>query len=156
VINGVEADTIHDRVTAVLALNTAFFALMEQFVGAGLLVGMAGIGVTMVRAVRERRREIGVLRSLGFPNRSVARAFVIEAIFVAVEGVIIGMSTAIIASYGLAHAGADWSEGLRWSLPTSALVIIAGATFAAALVASLWPALTASRIKPAVALRIAD
>src|SRR6266511_3276978 len=48
------------------AANRSFFQLMEGFLALGLLVGIAGLGVVMVRAVRERRRTIGVLRALGF------------------------------------------------------------------------------------------
>lgn len=156
VANGIEADTIRDRVETALALNTAFFTLMEQFVGAGLVIGTAGIGVIMVRAVRERRREIGVLRALGFPTASVARAFVVEACFVSVEGVVVGMVTAIIASYGLASSTASWAENLEWTLPVGALAVIAAITIVASLLASLWPARSAARIRPAVALRLAD
>lgn len=154
--NGVEADTVRSRVDAALALNTAFFTLMQQYVGAGLVIGMAGIGVIMVRAVRERRREIGVLRSLGFPTGLVARTFVVEASFVAAEGVIIGMATALVASWGLVASGASWAEDLTFAVPLASLAIIAGLTLGAALLASLWPARSASRTKPAVALRLAD
>ena len=84
---------------------------MQQFVGAGLIVGVAGIGVIMVRAVRERRREVGVLRSLGFPARRVAAVMVFEAGFIALEGILIGVAIALVASYGFAAADADWAEG---------------------------------------------
>ena len=75
---------------------------MQQFVGAGLIVGVAGIGVIMFRAVRERRRDVGVLRSLGFQASAVSRAFMFEAGFVATLGVAIGVVIALIASYVLA------------------------------------------------------
>ena len=42
----------------------------------------------MVRAVRERRRQVGVLRALGFQAAAVRAAFVVESAFVAVEGVV--------------------------------------------------------------------
>jgi putative ABC transport system permease protein len=156
VANGVEAETIRDRVEGALSLNNAFFTLMQQFVGAGLVVGMAGIGVIMVRAVRERRREIGVLRALGFPTRSVGWSFVVEASFVAVEGAVVGMATALVASYGLATSGASWAEGLRWTVPAAELAVIGVLTVGAALVASLWPARSAARTRPAAALRLGD
>ena len=41
-----------------------------------VLVGIAGIGVIMIRAVRERRRQVGVLRALGVQAAAVRRAFV--------------------------------------------------------------------------------
>jgi putative ABC transport system permease protein len=156
VANGVEADTIRERVDTALALENAFFTLMQQFVGAGLVVGMAGIGVIMVRSVRERRREIGVLRSLGCPTPSVARTFVVEASFVTVEAVLIGVLTALAASYGLSTSATSWAEDLEWTVPLADLAIIVGITLTATVLASLWPARSAARTKPAVALRLAD
>ena len=44
----------------------------------------------MVRAVRDRRRQVGVLRALGFVPNQVRRAFVLESGFVALEGILIG------------------------------------------------------------------
>ena len=85
IANGADATTVTSVVDSVQSQSASFFTLMQQFVGAGLVVGVAGIGVIMVRAVRERRREVGVLRSLGFPARSVAEVMVFEAGFVAVE-----------------------------------------------------------------------
>ena len=68
--------------TMLLSQNNAFFTLMQQFVGVGLVVGIAGIGVIMVRAVRERRRQVGRAaghraaqghRRLGVHHRGVVR-----------------------------------------------------------------------------------
>ena len=106
IVNGADATTIASIVGSILSQSSSFFTLMQQFVGAGLVVGVAGIGVIMIRAVRERRREVGVLRSLGFPSRSVAEVMVFEAGFVALEGILIGVAIALVASYGFGATGA--------------------------------------------------
>jgi putative ABC transport system permease protein len=129
---------------------------MEQFVGVGLLVGIAGVGVLMFRAVRERRREIGVLRSLGFKPSSVARAFMYEAGFVAALGVAIGVIVALAATYVLAASGADFANGYRFGVPVGELVLIVALALGPAILAAALPARQASRIKPAVALRTVD
>ena len=71
----------------------------------GLLVGIAGLGVVMVRAVRERRRNIGVLRALGFQAGTVQRAFLTESSLVALEGILFGSALGLVTAYlqGLAH-----------------------------------------------------
>ena len=99
---------------------------MQQFVGAGLLVGIAGVGVVMFRAVRERRREVGVLRSLGFQPASVARAFMFEAGFLALLGVVIGVAIALVATYVLAASGADFAAGYRFGIPVTEVLVIVG------------------------------
>jgi putative ABC transport system permease protein len=156
VANGADAETVRSRVESLLAQNTGFFTLMQQFVGVGLVVGIAGIGVILVRAVRERRREVGVLRALGFQPRSVAVGFLVEALFVAIEGVLIGVAVALIGSYGLVASGTNFTEGFDFAVPwPSVLVIVAIAVVTSAL-AALWPAVRAARIRPAAALRLAD
>ncbi len=154
--NGADASTVASLVESVQSQSAGFFTLMQQFVGAGLVVGVAGIGVIMVRAVRERRREVGVLRSLGFRARSVAGVMVFEAGFVAVEGILIGVAIALVASYGFAAAGADWAEGLTWGVPFGEVALIVSIAVLATLIAASWPARRAARIHPAAALRITD
>ena len=156
VANGADAQTVHSMVTTALAQNSGFFTLMQQFVGAGLVVGIAGIGVIMFRAVRERRREVGVLRSLGFPHSAVGNTFMFEAGFVAALGVTLGVVIALIASYVLAVSGADFADGFEFGVPIGEVLLIVGVALVSAILAALLPARQASRIQPAVSLRIVD
>ncbi|MGE0309118.1 MAG: ABC transporter permease, partial [Acidimicrobiia bacterium] len=156
VAQGADAETVRARVDTILAQNSGFFTLMEQFVGVGLIVGIAGIGVLLVRAVRERRRDIGVLRSIGFTSRQVSRTFLIEASFIAFEGVAIGIVTALIGCYALVASGNNFSAGFEWSVPWLRIGFIAALAFGSAAAMALWPARRAAAIRPAVALRIAD
>jgi putative ABC transport system permease protein len=109
----------------------------------------------MVRAVRERRREIGVLRSLGFSRVAVRRAFVAESAFVAFEGIVIGAALAIVTAWRTVGSGAFGTK-LGFSVPWVQLLALLAGTFIASLIATAAPAMQASRIRPAVALRIAD
>lgn len=53
------------------------------------------------RAVVERRQQIGMLRALGFQRSRVALAFLIEAAFVVVLGVLIGTALGLVTAYNL-------------------------------------------------------
>jgi putative ABC transport system permease protein len=153
--NGADAGSFRSIVSANLGQQTQFFRLIQGYLALGLLVGIAGLGVVMVRAVRERRREVGVLRALGFESRAVRRAFVAESAFVALEGITIGTVLALITAWRL--VGNDtFGATLAFSVPVLQLLVLVLGTFAASLVATVTPAQQASRIKPAVALRIAD
>jgi putative ABC transport system permease protein len=156
VANGADADSVHTVVATAVSQNSAFFTLMQQFVGAGLLIAVAGVGVIMFRAVRERRREVGVLRSLGFQPHSVARAFVFEAGVVATIGVALGVVIAIGACYVLAISGADFASGFTFGVPVEEVALIVAIALVPALLAALLPARMASHIEPARALRIHD
>jgi putative ABC transport system permease protein len=156
VANGADADTVQRMVATAVAQNTAFFTLMQQFVGAGLLIAVAGVGVIMFRAVRERRREVGVLRALGFQPRSVAGTFVLEAGVVATIGVALGVVIAILACYVLAVSGTDFASDFRFGVPVGEVAVIVAIALVPALLAALLPARLASRIQPAQALRTGD
>jgi len=153
---GADATTVASLVDSILAQNSSFFTLMQQFVGAGLVIGVAGIGVIMVRAVRERRRQVGVLRSLGFPMAGVGEVMLFEAGFIALEGIVVGVAIALVASYGFTAAGADWADGMTWGVPIGEVALIVAIAIGATLAAALWPARRAAGIQPAAALRIAD
>ncbi len=88
--HGVVVTDLRERVEASYTANRQLFRLMQGYLALGLLVGITGLGVLMVRAVRERRRTIGVLRALGVRATTVRRSFLAESTFIAVEGVVIG------------------------------------------------------------------
>jgi putative ABC transport system permease protein len=155
VASGVEAETFRSVVEEANSLSLQFLRLMQGYLALGLLVGIAGLGVVMVRAVRERRRQVGVLRALGFVPAQVRRAFLLESGFVAFEGIVIGAILALVTASQLIDNG-DFGEGVRFAIPWLQLVVICGTAAAASLLATAWPAQQASRIAPAVALRIAD
>jgi putative ABC transport system permease protein len=139
------------------AANRSFFQLMQGFLALGLLVGIAGLGVVMVRAVRERRRNIGVLRALGFQAGTVQRAFLTESSFVALEGILLGAALGIVTTYLLFQNDPGFDNAsIGFPIPWVSIAVLVAATALASLAATAWPARKASRIRPAVALRIAD
>lgn len=154
-VNGADAISFERSVAQNLAQQQSFMRLMQGYLALGLIVAIAGLGVVMVRAVRERRREVGVLRALGFPPKAVRRAFIVESGFVAVEGVGVGTALSVVTTWRLIGTGA-FGNGLEFSIPWLSLALLVSLTFVASLVATIAPAQQASRIKPAVALRIAD
>jgi putative ABC transport system permease protein len=155
VTNGVEADSFRAIIEESSDANIQFFRLMQGYLALGLLVGIAGLGVIMVRAVRDRRHEVGVLRSLGFLPAAVRRAFLLESGFVALQGIAIGSILALITSAQLVNSG-DFGEGIEFAIPWLQVTVLCISALVASLIATAWPAQQASRIAPAVALRIAE
>jgi putative ABC transport system permease protein len=155
--NGLVATRMRHLVEQDYAANRSFFQLLQGFLALGLVVGVAGLGVVMVRAVRERRRTVGVLRALGFPAGVVRRAFLLESSFVALEGILLGTALSIVTSYLLFRNDDDLqASGVPFPIPWMNITLLVAATALASLAATAWPARQAARIRPAVALRIAD
>ncbi|MFF0473362.1 ABC transporter permease [Streptomyces sp. NPDC004284] len=137
--------------------STAFFHLMQGFLALGLGVGIIGLGVVMVRAVRERRRTIGILRALGFRARTVQRSFLWESSFIALEGIVLGSLLGVLTTW-LMYRNSAAFEGLEGGFPIewTSICGLAVATFAASLLATIGPARRAAAVRPALAVRVTE
>jgi putative ABC transport system permease protein len=153
--NGAEAVSIEAIMEEGFTMTRQIFQLFQGYLAMGLIVGIAGTAVVMVRAVRERRRQIGTLRAIGFGARPVGRSFAIETGFVAVEGTVIGTVLALVTLYDIVAMSDSFGE-MRFSIPFVPLTMLLLGTVAASLIATIWPTVSASRIRPAVALRMTD
>ncbi len=155
--HGADAATFGGLVDEGLRQQNAFLYLLQAFLGLGLLVGIAGLGVVMVRAVRERRQEIGMLRAMGFPTRLVRSAFLSEAGVIATQGTVIGATLGLITARQVFASTDVFGEAMTgFVIPWAGLAVIVFLPLAASLLATAWPAGRAAAIRPAVALRVAD
>ena len=154
---GADADTFTALIGEGADTLTGFLALLRGFLGFGLLVGIAGLGVVMVRAVRERRQEIGMLRAMGFRSGLIRIAMLSEAGLIAVQGTVIGAVLGLITTRQLLMASDSFGDvPIPFIVPWAGLAVILALPLAASLAVTAWPATRAARIRPAVALRIAD
>ena len=74
----------------VMDQSRTFQQIVLGFLGLGLVVGVAALGVISARAVVERRQHIGVLRAIGFRRGMVQGSFVLEASFLALTSIALG------------------------------------------------------------------
>ena len=151
---GLKADSIEQQIQDDQEENRGFFTLLQSFMGLGLIVGIAAIGVISFRNVIERRQQIGVLRAIGFQKRMVSWSFLIEAGFIVGVGVLSGTVLGIALARNLLTSGEIAEAGeISFAVPWN----VVGAVLALAVVASLittWlPARQAASIAPAEALR---
>jgi putative ABC transport system permease protein len=155
--NGLIANRIEREVRRNFAANVSFFHLMQGYLALGLLVGIIGLGVVMVRAVRERRRTIGILRALGVRSRTVTAAFLGESAFVAVEGILLGTTLSLLTAWLMyTNSPAFGNIEVAFPIAWSTIGPTVGATLLASLLATAGPARGAAAIRPAVAVRVAE
>ena len=117
-----------------------------------LVLGSVGMLNTMVMAVFERTREIGVLRSLGWRRGRVLRLILGEALALGVLGTILGGVMGVVGVRLIALSPRARAF-ISADVPPAALGVGLGLGLLLSVVGGLYPAVRASRLEPTEALR---
>ena len=151
--NGMESNVLSELVEESVSANQSFNYLLTGFMGLGLMVGVAALGVVSLRAVVERRQQIGVLRAIGYRRHMVQLTFLLESSFVVLLGVAIGVGLGTVISYLIVREIRQDIETIKFSIPWLQIVIIIAVAYIFSLATTFLPARQASNIYPAEALR---
>jgi putative ABC transport system permease protein len=136
-----------------------FDLLMGIFGSLALIVASLGIINTLVMAILERRREIGVLKALGAADGDIRKLFFVEAGVMGLIGGLLGVGIGWMIGFGMNFATNTYLR--RQSLPPLKVssvpwwMVAAAIAFsiAVSLAAGLYPASRAARLNPVEALR---
>jgi putative ABC transport system permease protein len=153
--NGMQADALKDVLHDTVSANLTFDNLIMGFMGLGLIVGVAALGVISARSVVERRQQIGVLRSIGFRRKMVEAIFLLESAFVAMTSILVGTGLGLIVAHNVIADSQRQGTfaNLAMHVPWVTLAVIFATVFAIAMATTLVPARRAARVYPAEALR---
>ena len=156
---GFNAFSLLDASKSLRTFFTVFDSLLGIFGCLALAVATLGIVNTLVMAILERRREIGVLKALGAADSDVQKLFFVEAgvmgFFGGVFGVLFGWLLGHAVTFGtntyLARQNLNPIElsSVPWWLVVSALFF----GILVSLAAGLYPASRAAKLNPVDALR---
>jgi putative ABC transport system permease protein len=152
--NGMQADAAKQVLADAVSSSLTFDRLIEGFMGLGLIVGVAALGVVSARSVVERRQQIGVLRAIGFRRGMVQACFLLESSFVALTAIVVGTALGLAVGYNVisdTRRQPSWS-GMPFVVPWLTLGLIFLAVYGVAMLTTLAPARRASRVYPAEAL----
>ncbi len=131
--------------------QSSILALFQGFIGIGLVAGLAALGVIALRAVVERRQQIGVLRAIGFQARLVGFELLLEMGFIALLGLALGTALALGLAWRLFAEG-TFGE-IAMYVPLGTIIPVLVGAFAASLILTYFPARQAARTTIAEALR---
>ncbi|HVX29463.1 MAG TPA: FtsX-like permease family protein [Nitrolancea sp.] len=152
---GVQADSIHEQLKKASSTSQGFLYLIEGFMGLGLLVGIAALGVVSFRSVVERRQQIGMLRAIGYQRKMVSASFLIESSMITVLGVASGTILGLTLAYQLITSP-DFSgttTGITFVIPWLVIIAFIVISVGAALLMAYIPSRQAARVPIADALR---
>ena len=155
---GFEAETLADQKKRTYDAIGIFKIGMNFFAMIALLAASFGIVNTLIIAVMERTKEIGLQKALGLSRGKIFLMFSLESILIGFWGAIIGILSAIVSgiianrflvsSYLPSFEGYDF---FSFTLPsiTSVLALVSAIAF----IAGVFPAFRASKLNPIESLR---
>jgi ABC-type antimicrobial peptide transport system permease subunit len=138
----------YSRIESTLELTDRIGSFLQIYVTFGLVIGAVGMAVISVRNVSERKREIGMMRAIGFPRSQVILSVLLELVVLGVIGLLIGTANGLLVSVGFANM-----QGVALVIPWSDLGLYLSVIVLIAIGSGSLPAFVASRIPPAEALR---
>ncbi len=140
-----------------------FFAVLDLFLGifGSLALAVASIGIvnTLVMAILERRREIGIMKAVGASDGDVKKLFFAEAgamgILGGMVGVALGWAIGQVTNLGtnIYLKRQSLPPEHFWAVPWWLVLFAIGFAFLVSLVSGLYPAGRAARLDPVQALR---
>jgi len=150
--NGMQTFIIKKELESMLEMFTNFFYLLEAFLGLGLIVGIAGLGIITIRSVAERRQQIGMLRAIGFKRKMIWKSFLIETSYIALLGIFIGVALGIILGLRFWLDPNSGFEG-DFIIPWSTIMAVSAIAYVFTFICTVGPSRGAAKVNPAEALR---
>ena len=143
------------------------FMVMYYFIFIGIIMLALAFGIinTMLMAILERTKELGMLMAIGMNRRRIFKMIMLETIFLTIVGAIAGILSGMVITGVLHNTGihfTGWGEGFEaigfaarvypvvtpeFFLFTTLMVIVT------AIISSVWPARKALKLNPVEALR---
>jgi lipoprotein-releasing system permease protein len=134
---------------------------LAMFITLGIAILVAGFCVfgTLTLMVQEKEREVGILKAMGTQSRDVVGVFLIEGLLIGVFGAAIGLGLGFVVCFVAEHFGIRMNPEVYYidKLPVHVdpvdFVLVGVASATICLLATIFPATYASRLRPVDALR---
>jgi len=149
-IPGVRAVAVKQIAETEMGMMGKVSKFLMDLAGITVAVGWFGVGNTMMTSVHERIRDIGIMRAVGASRNQIIRIFLYEAIIIGVVGGLLGYVVGTLLAYvvgPLIFGGVAVTYVPQYFLPSLALAAFI------AVVATVYPAFRASKIKVADSFR---
>jgi putative ABC transport system permease protein len=136
------------------ALIDDAFAVSYAMEAVAVLLALLGVVNTLLAAVLDRTREIGLLRAVGAARSHIVRLFVGEAAFIGLSGGLIGalagLWMGVLVTEVVGGQATGWS--FPYIFPTELALMMGGASTLCAILAGLYPASRAATLNVVEAL----
>ena len=117
------------------------------------------IWITLNTLVREKTKDIGIMRAMGFSKKNIMLIFLIQGIILGIIGIILGIIVSLILLYYIKNYAVDLVSNIYYlkdipiEISLKEIAIIVGANFIVILISSIFPAYRAAKLENVEALR---
>lgn len=124
-----------------------------------VIVACFVVSVILNTLVREKTKDIGILRSIGFSSSNVMKIFMIEGTVLGSIGIVAGIIMSSVVMYFLENYSMKlpldiyYLEKLPFEISLQEILIIVGITFIIIFISSIFPAYRAAKLRPVEALK---
>lgn len=133
------SDLIIDAQDRIPVLQT----FLRVLVGLGAFVSTIFVLLSMYTTITERRKEIGILKSLGAPKSFIIRSIEGEAFMIGILGVVLGIVVAFVSSFVIGR-----TFDLAFEFTAGWIATATGIALLGSLIGALYPAWRAATIDP--------
>jgi putative ABC transport system permease protein len=151
-VSGVKAQRPSKIVKALVDGGALFTEITTAAALLALVIGGLAVINTMIMAVSERVREIGIKKAIGATTRRVMREFMLESAFIGLVGGVVGFGLGF-AITALLNASVPASQGALFLVTPGLAALCVGFALFLGTVAGIIPAFRAARLDPVTALR---
>ena len=131
------------------------FNLLNAYLGLGLVVGIAGLGIISTRSVSERQGQIGMLRAIGYNRRQILSVFLIESTYISLLGILVGTAAGLIVASNMYSQLLEGQGYSSFIVPWGTIGLIILVTVGFSILSTMPPSRSASTVEPAKVLRFA-
>jgi ABC-type antimicrobial peptide transport system permease subunit len=118
---GLVAETTRQRLAALMAVENTYLSTFQALGGLGLLLGTFGLAAVQFRNVMERRRELALLRAVGFRRAVLGRLVMLENLLLLLGGLGCGVLAALAAVLPHLLAG---GASIPWRFLAGTLLLV--------------------------------
>ena len=131
------------------SLVDQFFTLNYMQLVVAVTIAILGIVNTLLISVSERRREIGIVRAIGGLRSQIRKLVLLEAVAVAIVGVIVGSIAGSLNTVFMSHTVSEVLAGysVPFYFPWEFVLLSVPVVIVVSLAAALWPARNAASMQ---------
>lgn len=92
---GVRGTKTSERMSAFYSVENTYLSMFMVLGGLGVIIGTIGLGIVLLRNILERKKELAVLKAIGYTRKSIFQLLFIENLFL----LLVGLSTGLVSAF---------------------------------------------------------